>query len=158
MYSLLARVWRTFGGALQWRILWLFHSKFILGVSAVVFDDAGGILLLRHKFWKSHSWGLPSGYAVKGESLEETVQREVKEETNLDVEVGRLLRLKSGFRLRLEVSFEARLTGGVLSLDQKEVSAAAFFSRDALPPGLLPSHRELIDKLPRETTRARPSR
>lgn len=144
MYSLLVRLWRTFGGALQWRVLWLFHAKFIVGVSAIVLNDSGDVLLLRHRFWKPGSWGLPSGYAIRGEQLEETVRRELKEETNLDVEVARLLAIKTGFRLRLEATFLGHLTGGIMRLDKNEVLEAKFFPPHELPVGLLVSHKDLV--------------
>ncbi|MGH2482432.1 MAG: hypothetical protein ACRDHW_22530 [Ktedonobacteraceae bacterium] len=59
-------------------------------------------------------------------------------------EETRFLRMVSGFRLRLEVSFFGKLNGGTLRLDPKEVIEAQFFSKDALPDGLLQSHREII--------------
>ena len=143
--SILVRAWRLLSGTLQWRALWLFHSKFIIGVSAVVVDDSGRILLLRHKFWRQGTWGLPSGYSIAGELLESTVQRELKEETGLDARVSHLLRLKSGFRLRLEVTYVARLTGGQLKLDESEVLEAQFFTLGELPDGLLSSHKDLLE-------------
>jgi ADP-ribose pyrophosphatase YjhB (NUDIX family) len=131
-------------GPLQWYALWLAHHKFIIGVSGVIVDDQGRILLLRHTFWKLGSWGLPSGYAERNEKLEETLCREVQEETGYQVKVQSLLRVVSGYKLRLEVSFVGRWVGGELQLDPKEVLEARFFSVDALPDGLLPSHREII--------------
>lgn len=144
MNALLARIWRLLRGTPQWYILWLAHRKFIIGVSGVIVNDQGHILLLRHRFWRPGSWGLPSGYANRNETLENTLRREVHEETGLEVEVTRFLRMVSGFRLRLEVSFQGKLSGGTLQLDPKEILAAQFFSKDALPEGLLPSHREII--------------
>lgn len=144
MNALLVRIWRLLRGTPQWYILWLAHRKFIIGVSGVVTNDQGQILLLRHRFWRPGSWGLPSGYANRSETLENTLRREVREETGLEIQVTRFLRMVSGFRLRLEVSFLSHLSGGTLRLDPKEVIEARFFSQDALPEGLLPSHREII--------------
>lgn len=144
MHTLLAGIWRLFSGALQWRILWLAHAKFMIGVSGVVLNDHGQILLLRHRFWRVGTWGLPSGYANPQEHLEDTLCREVREETGYEVKVTRFLRMVSGFRLRLEVSYLGTITGGVCRLDPKEVIEARFFAQDALPTGLLPSHRQII--------------
>lgn len=144
MHTLLVKIWRLFSGALQWRILWLVHAKFMLGVSGVVVNEHGQILLLRHRFWRPGTWGLPSGYANTQEHLEDTLRREVREETGYEVEVTRFLRMVSGFRLRLEVSYLGKITGGVCRIDPKEVIEAHFFERDALPEGLLPSHRQII--------------
>lgn len=144
MNALLVKLWRLLRGTPQWYILWFAHRKFIIGVSGVVTNDEGHILLLRHRFWRPGSWGLPSGYANRNETLENTLRREVREETGLEVQVTRFLRMVSGFRLRLEVSFQGHLSGGTLQLDPNEVIEARFFPPDALPEGLLPSHRQII--------------
>ncbi|NSC24037.1 NUDIX domain-containing protein [Streptomyces albus subsp. chlorinus] len=145
MKQLVARVWHSLRGPLQWRLLWLAHAKFVVGVTGVVRDRDGRVLLLRHRLWSPDSaWGLPTGFAVRGEDFARTVVREVREETGLTVEPGALVRLRSGYRLRLEVAYEALCTGGTLKLDTMEIREARWFSPDDLPDGLQESHRELI--------------
>lgn len=145
MNRLLARIWRLLRGPLQWRLLWLAHAKFNVGVTGVVRDDEGRVLLLRHRLWSpARPWGLPTGFAVKGEEFPQTVVREVKEETGLDVAPGRLVRLSSGYRLRLEVAYEARLLGGTLTLDPFEILEARWCAPDELPEGLSEVHRRLV--------------
>jgi 8-oxo-dGTP diphosphatase len=144
MTYLLVKLWRLMRGVSQWYVLWIFHDKFMVGVSGVIFDEEGRVLLLRHRYWRPGSWGLPGGYARRGEKLEETLCREVKEETGLDVQVVGFLRLVSGYKLRLEVNYVGRLLGGGLQLDAREVIEARFFGVDDLPVGLLSSHREVV--------------
>jgi 8-oxo-dGTP diphosphatase len=144
MNALLVKIWRLLRGTPQWYILWLFHPKFIIGVSGVVLNEQKQILLQRHRFWRPGSWGLPSGYANRSEKLEDTLRREVREETGYEIAVERCLRMVSGYRLRLEVSFLAHLVGGHFQLDPKEVIEARFFPIDELPEGLLSSHRDII--------------
>jgi ADP-ribose pyrophosphatase YjhB (NUDIX family) len=111
----------------------------------VVRDDAGRVLLLRHRMWaRGRQWGLPSGFAARGEEFSETVVREVREETGLVVEPGRLVRLRTGFRLRIEVAYEATLRGGELKLDPFEILEARWCLPDQLPAEMQDSHRELI--------------
>jgi 8-oxo-dGTP diphosphatase len=145
MNGLLTRLWRL-GKPLQWRFLWLMHAKFICGVTGVVRDQEGRVLLLRHRLWPpSRQWGFPTGYANKGERHEDTIIREVREETGLSVKPGRLLMVRSGYKYRIEVYYEAALTGGLgsLVLDNREVLEARLFSPDELPEGMPDSHREL---------------
>jgi 8-oxo-dGTP diphosphatase len=54
----------------------------------------------------------------------------VREETGLTVKAGRLLKVRSGFRYRIEIYYEAVLVGGLdgLTLDPKEVLEARLFS------------------------------
>jgi 8-oxo-dGTP diphosphatase len=112
----------------------------------VVRDDDGRVLLLRHRLWPpGRQWGFPTGYANKGERHEDTIAREVREETGLTVKAGRLLKVRSGYQYRIEVYYEATLTGGLdgLMLDPKEVLEARLFRLNELPAGMPAAHREL---------------
>ncbi|MFF2626920.1 NUDIX domain-containing protein [Kitasatospora griseola] len=147
MKKVAVKLWRIIRGPMQWRVLWVWHAKFMVGVTGIVRDDEGRVLLLKHRLWpEGRQWGLPSGYANKGESFEETVVREVREETGLTVKVGELAYLKSGFKLRLEVAYEAMLVGGRIEVESFEILEARWFSPDDLPEGLQESHRELIHR------------
>lgn len=149
MKRLVARLWRLVKGPLQWRVLWLWNAKFMVGVTGVVRDEDGRVLLLRHRMWpEGRQWGCPTGYANKGEPFEDTIVREVREETGLEVRVGELARLTSGYRLRVEVAYEARFTGGTLTIDPREILEAKWFSPDDLPSGVQESHRLLIAREP----------
>jgi ADP-ribose pyrophosphatase YjhB (NUDIX family) len=64
----------------------------------VVVNEQGQIPLLRQRFWRPGTWGLPGGYANKQEQLEDTLCREVREETGYEVQIMRFLRRVSGFR------------------------------------------------------------
>ncbi|SFY52487.1 NUDIX domain-containing protein [Streptomyces sp. F-1] len=146
MKRLVLPVWRAIRGPLQWRVLWLAHAKFMVGVTGVVRDDAGRVLLLRHRMWPPEKpWGLPTGYANKGEEFQATIVREAKEETGLDVKVGRLVHLKSGYKLRIEVAYEALVIGGSLDLDNFEILEARWFTPTELPDGMQDSHRQLVN-------------
>lgn len=145
MHTLIARLWRTIRGPAQWRVLWLAHATFMVGVTGIVRDDLGRVLLLRHRMWpEGRQWGLPTGYARRGEEFGATVVREVKEETGLDVKAGTLVHLKSGYKLRIEVAYEAALVGGVLTTDPFEILEARWSYPDDLPDGVQESHRLLI--------------
>jgi 8-oxo-dGTP pyrophosphatase MutT (NUDIX family) len=60
--------------------------KFVLlqdGAAAIIVNDKGQILLQSRT--DNERWGLPGGCQELGERFEETVIREVKEETNLEI-------------------------------------------------------------------------
>ncbi|GAA1017581.1 NUDIX hydrolase [Streptomyces thermogriseus] len=146
MKHIIARLWRAIRGPLQWRILWLAHSKFMVGVTGVVHDDQGRFLVLRHRMWPpERQWGLPTGYAKAGEDFGATVVREVREETGLEVKADRLVHLRSGYKLRVEVAYEARLVGDATPrIDPFEILEARWCTLDELPDGMQESHRQLI--------------
>ncbi len=115
-------------------------------MTGIVRAPDGQVLLLRHRLWPANGqWGFPSGFARRGETFQETVVREVREETGLTVRVGRLVELRSGFRYRVEAYYEAALVGGVdgLVLEAREVLEARLFPLDALPAAMPPLHRQL---------------
>ena len=53
-------------------------------VGALIFNQEGEIFLMTSPKWQN-KYSLPGGHIEIGETIEETVKREVKEETNLDV-------------------------------------------------------------------------
>ncbi len=62
----------------------------IIRATAIVIKD-GSILLLEQKSETGRGWSLPGGKVEYGETLKEAVQREVKEETGIQVLVNQLL-------------------------------------------------------------------
>ena len=86
-------------------------------VTGVVIED-GRILLLDQDTDTGRSWSLPGGKVEEGETLSVALVREMREETGLDVESGRLLYVcdhlpGSGTHV-VHLTFEARRTGGTI--------------------------------------------
>lgn len=144
--ALTARLWRRLH-RFQWRLVWLRQSKFMLGTTGLVRDREGRVLLVRHRFWpQGRQVGLPGGWAIAGERLEDAVAREVHEETGLRIKVAHVVQVSSGFQLRAEVAYAAELVGGDWELDRREVLSADFVPLDDLPADLMPNHRRLIEE------------
>jgi len=57
----------------------------IVTVGALILNDSRQALLVRTQKW-SGMWGIPGGKVKIGETLEEALRREIKEETNLDID------------------------------------------------------------------------
>jgi ADP-ribose pyrophosphatase YjhB (NUDIX family) len=111
-------------------------NSVVPSVVAVVQDDQGRILLI-HKT-DNDLWALPGGGHDIGESIAETVVREVKEETGYDVEVTGIVGTYTNprhvmayddgeVRQQFSICFTARLLGGGLktSSESKEVAWVA---------------------------------
>jgi ADP-ribose pyrophosphatase YjhB (NUDIX family) len=56
----------------------------ITTVGALIFNPAREVLMIRTHKW-SNLWGIPGGKIKWGETAEDALVREIKEETNLDV-------------------------------------------------------------------------
>lgn len=53
-------------------------------VGALIFDGEGRLLLIRSHKWRD-KYVVPGGHVELGETLEDALRREIKEETNLDI-------------------------------------------------------------------------
>jgi phosphoglycolate phosphatase len=56
----------------------------VVTVGGLIFNDAGEVLMVRTHKW-SNLWGIPGGKIKWGETSEDALRRELKEETNLEV-------------------------------------------------------------------------
>ncbi len=106
------------------------------------------ILLGRAPHFVTGVYSALAGFVEAGESLEECVHREVREEVGIDI--GNLRYFSSQawpFPHSLMLAFVADYAGGELEPDPAELSDARWFTMDELPP--LPSRisisRALID-------------
>ena len=63
----------------------------VLGAAAVVIHDGRVVLIRRGKAPSAGEWSIPGGAVELGESVEAALRREVREETGLDIAVGRFL-------------------------------------------------------------------
>jgi len=153
LLDLLFQIWKRLSARLQWRALWLFNSKFMVSVSGVVLDADNRILLQRHRHWVHDVWGLPGGIVESGETLEDAFAREVKEETGLEISDVELIKVVSGYRIRLEAYFKACLNPEIgmqtIAVQEQEVLDARFFALDELPENMFQLQRDVIRLIPR---------
>lgn len=92
---------------------------------------------------------LVAGFVETGESLEECVAREVKEETSLDIEEIKYVGSQSWpFPHQLMLGFTARYKGGEMVFADGELTSGGFFTRDSLPdlPTMPSLSRKIIDR------------
>jgi 8-oxo-dGTP diphosphatase len=63
----------------------------VVGVGAVIVRDGRALIVKRAHEPRQGEWSLPGGLLELGESLQDAIRREIKEETTLDVEVGPII-------------------------------------------------------------------
>ena len=106
------------------------------------------VLLARAPRFRTGMYSVLAGFVEPGESLEETVAREVREEVGIEIKNIRYFGSQPWpFPNSLMVGFIAEYASGTLVLDPTEIEAAAWFTKENLPPvpGNLSIARKLID-------------
>lgn len=118
------------------------------------------MLLARNPALPEPMFSTLAGFVDTGESLEECVAREVKEEVNIEVKNIRYFGSQPWpFGRSLMVGFTAEYAGGDIHVDGKEIAEADWFHPDNMPriPPRLSIARHLIDAFV-ERVKGSPSR
>src|SRR5579863_5599636 len=129
-------------------------NRLVPAASAIVPDGRGGVLLHRRR--DNGYWALPGGTMEIGESIAQTVVREVREETGLEVEVKYLVGVYTNrshviafsdgeVRQEFSLCFACKVIGGEIRVSDEshEVRFVPWRSLDRL--GIHPSIRQRID-------------
>ena len=114
----------------------------------VLVERGNQCLLARSPRFKGEFYSVLAGFAEPGETLEQTVAREVFEETGIEVQDIRYFGSQPWpFPDSLMIGFTARYAGGEIRVDGEEILDARWFPADQLPniPGKISIARQLID-------------
>ena len=122
---------------------------------ALIRHGDGLVMVANRRRDGSIDWTPPGGVIDAGEALLEGLAREVREETGLEVEVGRLVGVYSKpQKSEVVLTFEARLRGGAPA-PSDEADLHQWFAPDALPAeNFLPKHRERVEDAVRRQQQA----
>lgn len=119
------------------------QRQILPAVAAIIFNEDRSILLQKRR--DVNAWGLISGHVEFGESVEEAILREVKEETGANAEVNRLIGVYSTPETQLyqydnrsvqyiTTYFEVRLESEVdLAFSNEETKELGYFETSNLP-------------------------
>lgn len=106
-----------------------------LSPSIIVLVTRGDeMLLARNANWPTNMYSTLAGFVEPGESIEQTVHREVMEEVGLRVRNLRYFGSQSWpFPNSLMLGFHAEYEGGDIVCQPDEIADAQWFSKDTLP-------------------------
>ncbi|HDH34660.1 MAG TPA: NUDIX hydrolase [Nitrospirae bacterium] len=113
----------------------------------VIIETGGGIVLIERKN-PPFGWAIPGGFVDYGETIEDAVRREAKEETGLDIDRVRQFHTYSDPKRdprhhTVTVMFIATASGTLKAGD--DAAKAWIFTRDTLPEDIAFDHRQILD-------------
>ena len=106
------------------------------------------LLLARANRFPQAMYSALAGFVEPGESIEDCIHREVREEVNIDVQGLRYFASQSwAFPHSLMIAYTAEYAGGEMRPSDEEIADARWFAVDALPqlPSPVSIARRLID-------------
>jgi len=145
--NILGAIWKYTPGIIRRRMVRMGQSRFTVTTGAMLFDEAGRILLLEHVFRPDSGWGIPGGFLSRSEQPQDGLRRELREEVSIEIDEVEFLFARTLPRPRqVEIYFRARVIG-----DPKpssfEIKQAQWFTLDELPEELSNDQRRLIQRV-----------
>lgn len=119
----------------------------------LITDGARRVLLARKGAWPPGRYSALAGFVEPGETLEQTVARETREEVGVEVQNIRYFGSQPWpFPHSLMIAFTAEYAGGEIRPDGVEIEEARWFDVDELPklPPSISISRRLIDTIAAE--------
>jgi NAD+ diphosphatase len=126
----------------------LHHFPRLAPAIIVLVERGHTLLLARSRHFTKGMYSVIAGFVEPGETLEEAVIREVREEVGISIRDIKYFGSQPWpFPHSLMVGFTAAYEGGEIVLDDPEIEDAGWFTRDNLPPlpGKISIARKLID-------------
>jgi len=143
---LLSRFWQNLPAGIRRWFIRITNTRFTVTTGAIIFNEAGEVLLLKHFFRAGSGWGLPGGFLKAGEQPLEALRRELKEEVGLEIRDVEIFWARSFKRPRqIELLYRAKAVGRG-EPRSIEVERAVWFSTDQLPAGLPQDQKLLIER------------
>ncbi|MCX8071445.1 MAG: NUDIX hydrolase [Candidatus Binatia bacterium] len=125
-----------------------------VGVAVILMESNQVLLTCRSRGRYAGLWCVPCGYVEWDEDVRRAAQREVKEETGLEIVVLDVCDVRSNFhdrdRQTVGIWFWGKRIGGELKPGD-DASDARFFPLDALPPLAFPTDSAVLADIRRGT-------
>lgn len=143
--KIVKKIWEKLNPEMRLKIVRSTQEKFTVSVAAIVVDKNEQVLLLNHVLRSDSGWGIPGGFIKSGEQSEPAVRREIREETGLELENIKLIRLRTTNR-HIEILFRASPVG-TARVKSLEINELGWFKVGEMPEKMNHSQKQMVEKV-----------
>jgi len=143
--NILGILWKILPGRLRLRIIRATQKKFTVSVAAIISDADGKVLLLEHLLRPGSGWGIPGGFIEHGEQPDAAIRREIREETGIELENLKMLRVRTIGR-HVEILFRAE-TSERGTVKSREIISLDWFAPEEMPEEMSRVQKNTVEKV-----------
>jgi len=146
--KILGGIWKRLPYQVRLRLIRATQKKFTASVAVIITNRSGEVLLLDHLLRPGSGWGIPGGFINLNEQPEEAVRRELREETGLELENLRMLRVRT-INHHIEILFRAE-SSDAGEVKSREIKTLGWFAVDEMPAEMSPVQKTMVEKVLRD--------
>lgn len=145
MKKIIGKIWSKTPRPVRLGAIRISQKKFTSSVAAIIVNEEKEILLLDHVLRATSNWGIPGGFLEHFEQPEKAIEREIKEETGLDLEDVTLYSVRTINR-HLEILFLAK-PKGTAEVKSSEINRIGWFTVDNLPKDMSTVQKAIVREI-----------
>ncbi|MBK8466182.1 MAG: NUDIX hydrolase [Chloracidobacterium sp.] len=144
LFNVAGIIWKKMPKGMRRWLTRRFQATFTVSAAGIIINDKGEVLLLDHVLRPVSGWGLPGGFMDTGEQPEAALQRELREETGIELTGVNLAQVRTLHR-HIEIIFTARGIGEP-DVKSREITDFGWFDIDNMPAEMSQDQQSLILK------------
>lgn len=138
-------IWKLLSSGMRLKIIRATQKKFTASVAVIITNREGKVLLLEHLWRPGSGWGIPGGFINHGEQPENGVRREIREETGIELENLRMVRVRTIDR-HIEMLFRAE-SDDRAEVKSREIKSVGWFDPEEMPDEMSRVQKSIVVKV-----------
>ena len=143
--AILGGIWKQLPSWFRLKLIRATQKKFTASVAVIITNRQGKVLLLEHFLRPTSGWGIPGGFIDYGEQPETAARRELREETGIELENLKMIRIRTLGR-HIEMLFSAG-SNDRAEVKSREIKSLGWFALEEIPEEMSEVQKSIVKKV-----------